>query len=299
MPLDWDDFRFVLALRRAGSLGAAARLLKCEQSTAGRRLAALEVELGVQLVTRTPEGVVLTDAGVAAAELAELMDRGVDELVRKVGGEDQRPEGVVKLATTDATAAFLMAGLVPLRELYPKLRVELVVSNTAHDLLRREADVALRLFRESSPTLIARKVGDLGWSLYATAAYIDRARVALGAEVGPDALAGQAVIGFGDAVARSPGATWLTAHSRPEDVVLRATSIAAVINAAKAGMGIAVAPCFSVRDTSLVRLTPAVVAHSEAFLVIPPDQRDVARVRIVMDAVTSLFEQERVMLSGN
>jgi len=57
VALDWDDFRFVLALRRAGSLGGAARLLKCEQSTAGRRLGALEAELGLQLVTRTPEGV--------------------------------------------------------------------------------------------------------------------------------------------------------------------------------------------------------------------------------------------------
>ena len=295
MPVNWDDLRFVLALRQAGSLGAAARLLKVEQSTAGRRLAALEAGLGAQLVTRTPEGVTLNPAGQLAAELADTIARGVEELERRVGGEDLRPEGVVRVATTDATAAFLMSGLVPLRDAHPKIRIELVVGNGTHDLLRREADLALRMFRETSPSLVTRKLGDLGWSLYASADYVARSKCALPLTD----LAGHATIAFSDELSRAPGGTWLAAHCRPEDVALRAGSIAAVINAARNGLGVAVVPCFAVHGIpALVRLTPEVVASGEAFLVTPPHHRETVRVRIVMDAMIALFQAERAMLAG-
>src|SRR5689334_9364591 len=91
VSLDWDDLRFVLALRRAGSLGAAARALKVEQSTASRRLSALEAALGAQLVVRTPEGVALNEAGLLVAGLAEEVDRGIADMTRRIGGEDSRP----------------------------------------------------------------------------------------------------------------------------------------------------------------------------------------------------------------
>ena len=123
VTLNWDDLRFLLALRREGSLGAAARLLKVEPSTASRRLSALEAALGVQLAARTPEGLVLNDAGLLASDLAATIDRGVEELVGRIGGEDQRPEGTVRLATTEAMATFLMRGLVSLREAHPKIQV--------------------------------------------------------------------------------------------------------------------------------------------------------------------------------
>jgi DNA-binding transcriptional LysR family regulator len=299
VPVHWDDFRFVLALRRAGSLGAAARLLKVEQSTASRRLAALEAELGVQLVTRTPEGVTLNAAGTLAADLAETMDHGIEDLVRRVGGEDLRPEGVVRVATTDATAGFLMSGLVPLRDAYPKIRIELLVGNGSHDLLRREADIAVRMFRETSPTLVARKLGDLGWSLFASPDYVARANLSLPLMPCAAALDGHAIIGFNEELARSPGGAWLAANSQPDQVVLRAGTVASVVNAVKNGLGIAVAPCFAVHAMpSVVRLTPDIVASGEAFLVTPPHHGDTARVRIVKDAIIALFTAEHAVLAG-
>src|SRR6185436_5576182 len=78
MSLNWDDLRFVLALHRAGSLGAAARLLKVEQSTVSRRLSSLEAAVGTALVARTPEGVVLSDAGSLVASMAAGFDAGVE-----------------------------------------------------------------------------------------------------------------------------------------------------------------------------------------------------------------------------
>jgi DNA-binding transcriptional LysR family regulator len=299
VSLDWDDLRFVLALRRAGSLGAAARLLKVEQSTASRRLSALEAALGAQLVARTPEGVALNEAGLLVAAVAEGFDAGIEDLTKRIGGEDRRPEGIVRLATTESMATFLMAGLGPLRQEHPKILVQLVVGSAALDLIRREADLAVRLFREKNPSLVTRKIGDLGWSLYASRAYVDRTGITLGADLAACALAGQPVIGYAGPTARAPGAVWLAEHSRPEDVVLTGESVPSVLNAVKAGLGISALPCFAAHcEPSLVRLTPSLIARGEAFLAIPPDHRETVRVRLVMDAVTALFEREREMLEG-
>jgi DNA-binding transcriptional LysR family regulator len=295
--INWDDLRFVLALRRAGSLGAAARLLKVESSTVSRRLSSIEEALGVQLAAQLPGGLQLNEAGNTVADLAEGIDGRIDELTRRIGGEDQRPEGLVRLATTESMARFLMAGLVPLRQAHPKIQVQLVVSSAALDLMRREADVALRLFREKTGTLVARKIGDVGWSIYASRAYVERMGLAVGADIAD--LTGQPVIGYAGAAARSAGGLWLAAHSRSEDIVLTGESVPSVLNAVRAGLGVSVLPCFAAHgDPTLARLTPAVIARAEAFLVIPPDHRNTVRVRLVMDALTALFERERTMLDG-
>jgi DNA-binding transcriptional LysR family regulator len=299
VSLNWDDLRFVLALRRAGSLGAAARSLKVESSTVSRRLSSIEDALGVQLAARLPDGLQLNEPGNTVADLAEGIDGRIDELTRRIGGEDQRPEGLVRLSTTESMATFLMAGLVPLRQTHPKIQVQLVVSNAALDLMRREADVALRLFREKTGTLVARKIGDVGWSLFASRAYVERTGLAFGADIADGALTGQPIIGYAGAAARSAGGLWLAAHTRPEDVVLTCESVLSVLNAVRAGLGVSVLPCFAAHgDATLARLTPAIIARAEAFLVIPPDHRNTVRVRLVMDALGTLFERERTMLDG-
>ena len=94
--------------------------------------------------------------------------------MRRIGGEDQRPEGLVRLSTTESFTPFLMGGLVPLRQEHPKIQVQLVVSSAALDLVRRDADVALRLFRETNPALVTRKIGEVGWSVYASRGYLER-----------------------------------------------------------------------------------------------------------------------------
>jgi DNA-binding transcriptional LysR family regulator len=299
MGLNWDDLRFLLALRQAGSLGAAARLLKVEQSTASRRLSALEAALGGKLVVRTPEGLKFNATGELVADLAETMQTGIQALERRIGGEDQKPEGLVRLSATESVATFIMQGLLPLRAEHPKIQIELVVASAALDLMRREADLAIRMFRESAPSLVTRKLGDVGWSIYASSDWLERNRLALPLELSGRPLKGHPVIGFRGSVARSPGAVWLGEHCSPEDIVLTADSVYSALNAARAGLGISVLPCFAVHgDSKLLRLSPAVVARTEAFLVIPPDHRETVRVRLVMDAVQALFAREREVLEG-
>jgi DNA-binding transcriptional LysR family regulator len=205
----------------------------------------------------------------------------------------------VRLATTESMATFLMAGLVPLRQEHPKIHVQLVVGSAALDLVRREADLAVRLFREKNPSLVTKKIGDLGWSLYASRAFVERTGLVIGADGPTGALAGHPVIGYAGPTSRAPGARWLAEQTRSEDVVLTCESVPSVLNAVKAGLGLSALPCFAAHcEPALLRLTPALIAHGEAFLAIPPDHRETVRVRLVMDAVTALFERERKMLAG-
>lgn len=291
--MNWDDLRFVLALHRHGSVSAAARALKVDPSTIGRRIAALEGELGAQLVVRQTDGMKLTEAGREAAAAAESIDARLGELAGKVGGAAEQPRGRVRVSVTDGFAPFLYGGLTALREDYPDIVVDLVVSSHAVDLARGEADVALRVFRETRGDLVARKVCDIGWSLYAAPSYLERRP----APADPEDLRGHDLVGYADAAARSPGSRWLDAHAAGASIVLRGSSTVAVVHAVKAGMGLAILPCFTA-DPSLVRLTPRVLATSEAFLVTTEDAKGAARVRIVVEALAAMFAKHRARLAG-
>ena len=291
--LNWDDLRYVLALHRHGSVGAAARALKVDPSTIGRRIAALEGELGAQLVVRQPDGMKLTDAGQKAVLAAEAVNAHVAELASAVGGAAEQPRGHVRVTATDGFATLLYGGLAALREEYPEIIVDLVVSSTAVDLARGEADIAIRAFRETRGDLVTRKVCDAGWSLYASDAYLARKPLA----EDPCDMRGHDVIGFADVAQRTPGARWLEENAACASVVFRATSTTAAMNAARASMGIAVVPCFTA-DPSVRRLTPRVIATSEVFLVTTSDSKSAARVRIVRDALATLFVKDKAMLAG-
>jgi DNA-binding transcriptional LysR family regulator len=291
--VNWDDLRFVLAIHRHGSVAAAARALKVDPSTIGRRIAALEGELGAQLVVRHPDGMKFTDAGHKAVVAAEAVDASIAELACAVGGAAEQPRGHVRVSATDGFATLLYGGLAALREDYPEIIVDLVVSSTAVDLARGEADIAIRAFRETRGDLVARKVCDVGWSLYASTAYLARKPPA----EDPCDLRGHDVIGFADVAQRTPGARWMEENARGASIVFRATSTTAAMNAARAGMGIAIVPCFTA-DPSVMRITPRVVASSEVFLVTTAESKAVARVRIVCNALANLFATDKATLAG-
>jgi DNA-binding transcriptional LysR family regulator len=207
--VNWDDLRFVLALHRHGSVGAASRALKVDPSTIGRRIAALEGELGAQLVVRQPDGMKLTNAGREVVDAAEQVDARLAQLASRVGGAAEQPRGHVRVSVTDAFTTLLYSGLALLREDYPEIIVDLLVTSATADLARGEADIAIRAFRETRGDLVVRKVADVGWSLYAAPSYLARKPAAKN----PCDLRGHSVIGFSDSASRTPGARWLEEHS--------------------------------------------------------------------------------------
>jgi DNA-binding transcriptional LysR family regulator len=262
--MDWNDLRYFLAVRRAGSLAGAARALKVEHSTVSRRLAALEEALGAKLFLRGPDGFTSTPAGDALAPHAEAMEAAAEAVSRQVSGGDERIEGTVRLTTSEVFSGFVVKRLGPLRVRNPDLVVEVLSGNQPFDLARGEADLAIRIMATSDPDLRVRKLVDCGWTMYAARGYLD----SHGAPASPEVLTGHDVVGFDETMSRVPGALWLEAHGAGARIVLRGNSIMAVLNACLAGLGVTVLFChLGDVEPTLVRVSRQVLGMRPMFLV--------------------------------
>jgi DNA-binding transcriptional LysR family regulator len=294
--LDWNDVRYFLAVCQAGTLAGAGRSLGVQHSTVARRLAAIEQALGVSLFTRTPDGMVLTEAGSEVLPLAREAGRALAAVELKVAGGDKRIDGTVRVTTSEGFSNFLIGVLSELKARYPELTVDIISVSRPLDLTRGEADIAVRLISTPQPDLIVRKIGACGWSLYAAASYLDRA----GAPAGPEKLAGHDLIGFDDAMTGSPGAVWIRQHGEGTNIVLRGASTVTILNAAMVGMGVAMLPCFlAAAETGLRRLTPAVLASQDIWLVYQSAVGRIARVRAVIDFIIEAVARESARLRGD
>ena len=294
-PVDWNDLKYLLALKRAGTLAGAARELGVDHSTVSRRLAALEEAMGSQLLRRTPEGLCFTDAGNTAAATAEAMAASASGLLDRLAGADDRAAGVVRLTCAEAFIPFLVEGSRQLQDAHPDLRVELLPSTAVFDLLRREADVALRMFRPTQAALVARMVGKLGWSLYASDAYV--ARKGPLPSVGD--LSGHDLIAYDAELKAAFGPRWLEEHAGSATVVMRCDSVRGAMLAIAQGVGIGTIPCYLAGGEPLLRrLTPEVTANAEVFLVTAPDVQELKRVRLVLEMVAAFFDRHRTLFAG-
>jgi DNA-binding transcriptional LysR family regulator len=293
--VDWNDFRYFLAIARAGSFAGAARELGVEHTTVGRRLTALETTLGTRLFVRGPEGLTITAAGRDALPLCEEIAARAQAIERRVAGEAGRVEGTVRVAVSEALSGYFIKQSSALRDRHPGLMVEVLIGNQASDLLRGEADLAVRARPVTEPDLVARKLVAAGWSMYASADYVARR----GTPPAPEMLAGHDVIAFDDSMARTPGRTWFDAHAKGCNVAMRGNSVVGVLNAALCGMGVAVIPCFlGEPEPQLRRLTPRVLEARDIHLVVHPDLARVARVRAVMDFIVELFARDAALWTG-
>lgn len=171
---DWNRARAFLATAEEGSYSAAARALSLTQPTVGRQVAALEEELEVILFERVGNVLELTDAGLELLEHVRGMNAAAQRLVLAATGQSTAIEGTVSIAASEAVSAYLLPPIVAaLRGEHPAIEIDLVASNTTSDLLRREADIAVRNYRPTDPDLFATKVRESRAWLYATPAYLD------------------------------------------------------------------------------------------------------------------------------
>jgi len=295
--LDWDDFRVFLSVARAGTLSAAARLLQVDQSTISRRLAALEETAGARLFDRTPKGYVLTVAGEAVRSRVEELESQALAVERQLLGQDSQPTGQVRLAASDSFAAwFLVPRLAPFHTRYPGIRLELVTGNQPVNLARREADISLRLSKPKEPNLIARRLGQAAWSVYASSSYLSR----YGKPSLRGRLRGQRVVGLDPELRGTVGARWLAKQGSLALVSLTCNSLLSQAAAVVAGIGLGPLPClFGDREPSLERVVPRTIGHHDLWLVVHPDLKSNARVRAVMDYLTELVVSETALISGN
>jgi DNA-binding transcriptional LysR family regulator len=173
---DWTLVRSFLAVLDAGSLSGAARALRAHQPTLSRHLAELESQLGVPLFERTGRGVNPTASARAIADAARQMHEGADRLARLLARERDATTGTVRISTSEVAACWLLPPVIAeLQAAEPGIQVELVASNALTNLLRREADIAVRMVRPAQGSLIARKLGDIAITAAAHDRYLARA----------------------------------------------------------------------------------------------------------------------------
>ena len=169
----WELYRSFLAVVREGSLSAAARSLGLTQPTIGRHVDALEQALGVALFTRSQAGLKATDGATALVPYAEAMAGAADALQRAASGEAEDDRGAVRITASEMIGTEVLPSvLATFHEAHPRIVVELVLSNRSEDLLRREADIAVRMVRPTQEALLARKAGVIHLGLHAHPRYL-------------------------------------------------------------------------------------------------------------------------------
>ena len=173
MRFDWNRARAFLVTAQEGSLSAAARALGMTQPTLGRQVSALEQELGVVLFERVGRGLELTPSGLELMDHVRAMGEAASRVSLAASGQSQTIEGDICISASEVYATYLLPPIIAkLRVKEPGINIELVASNTASDLGRREADIALRNFRPTQSELIAKKIKDVPARLYATTEYL-------------------------------------------------------------------------------------------------------------------------------
>ena len=297
---DWNELRLVLAVQRAGSLTAAAQALGIDHSTAFRRLKALEARLGVRLFERLPGGAyVPTTAGRLMAAGAERMEDEALALDRDISGRDHRLAGRLRVTCSETLAySRLTDHLAAFRATQPGIVVELVIDNRVLSLSRREADIALRPIRPKEGDLWGRKLADIAWAVYAAPAALADAS---GAARDDRDLRGCAWIGWEEAAAGIAAADWLGRTVPADAFVYRTSSLINQFMAARAGIGLALLPCY-LGDAApgLVRAWPAPIADlaGELWIVTHVDLKATARVRAFFDEVGERLARERDLFGG-
>jgi len=281
MDIGWDHWRSFLAVMDEGSLSGAARALGLTQPTLGRHVAQMEASLAAALFLRTPSGLIATDLARTLVPQARVMAAAEAALRRTASGGQGAASGTVRLAASEVVGAEVLPPLLAAFGLdHPAIAIELVLSNRNEDLLRHDADIAVRMQRPTQAALLALRLGPVPLGLYAHASYAARRGL-------PDslpALADHVLIGPDS----GSGLAGLTLGDRPLTPALftyRTDSDLAQLALLRCGLGIGICQDgVAARDPALLKVLPGLVRITlDAWLVMHEDLRASRRVRLLHD----------------
>jgi len=173
--LDWSLVQAFLAVAETGSLSAAARDLKASQPTLGRQIKQIETQLGADLFHRQPRGLSLTETGAALVEPARVMRQAMQQITLTAAGQQETLKGTVRITASTATSCYHMPAIIAdIRVQEPEIEIELVPSDDTRNLLFREADIAVRMYRPTQLDLITQHIGDIELGMFAAHSYLKR-----------------------------------------------------------------------------------------------------------------------------
>lgn len=278
---NWNDLRYLLAVKRARSLTAAARQIGVDSTTVSRRLSALQVAMGTQLYRRQPDGSLqLTSNGEAVVRRIEAMDHQVDLIAEALGADDDPCAGVVRLTSVPIVVNRLLAPQIGgLLSTHPKLEIELVPDSRDLSLTRREADLAIRLARPTTggTNVKARRIGELDFSVYAARNYSVKKTKEL------------PWITYDEAMAHLPQARWIARTTKGQTDALAGLKVhdaETALEAACAGLGKTLLPnVIANKEDRLRRLRGEETSPTpsrEVWLLAHRDQLELRRTRTVI-----------------
>jgi DNA-binding transcriptional LysR family regulator len=281
----WELYRTFLEVARDGSLSGAARKLALTQPTVGRHIDALEASLGLSLFSRSPQGLRATPAALELVSYAETMAAASAALRRTASGGAKADRGTVRVAASEMIGCEVLPPmLTSFRDSHPGITLELALSNRNEDLLRRDADIAVRMVRPRQKSLVARRIGKSPIGFYAHRNYVEK--YGLPKEIAE--LEQHCLIGFDrdDLALRSLGK--LPRPVTRDNFGFRCDSDLAQFAALKAGVGIG--GCqhnIARRHPELVPVLKAIRFELEVWVAMHEDMRSTGRVRVLFDHIAA------------
>jgi DNA-binding transcriptional LysR family regulator len=291
----WELYRSFLAVLAEGSLSAAARRLSLSQPTVGRHIEALEQGLGgLVLFTRSQQGFSPTDAALELEPHVRVMASASEAVVRTASGEAGEARGVVRITASEIVGAEVLPPLLrDFREAHPGVVVEVALANRTEDLLRREADIAVRMVQPTQGALLSQKIGSVRLGFYAHRRYVERH----GMPTTIPELLKRPLIGFDRRPTVSPSALSGKIEVTRDLFAFRADNDLACLAALRAGFGIGVCQeLLAARDPDLLPFGHDVLdINLPIWLVMHEDLKGVRRMRLMFD---HLVQGLRAYLAG-
>lgn len=283
---NWDDHRFFLAVARAASVRKAAEALRASRSTVTRRIEALERDLGVRLFERMAGGYFATPAGEELRKAAERIEAEALAARRRLSGETTAPGGVVRVSLSGPLMRYaLTPDLAAFQRAHPEIRLVILNTYAMPDLGRGDVDVALRVSNDPPEDLVGRRL----------------LRVARAAYLAADPALDPAELGWIAWSADGLSRQWIDASDHPDrPTALVVTDPYATVEAARAGMGMAMLPCFmGDQEPGLRRVPPGrLLRQDDLWALTREDLRSVARIRLFMDFIIAALLRRRALLEG-
>lgn len=282
--MNWDDYRFFLAVARGGQLSSVGRAMNVDHATVSRRIKALELELQSKLFDSSPQGYSLTAEGAELLPIAEQMEQATLQAEAALANYDKKLSGTVRIGVPDGVAAYVLSDVAKtICENYPKLKIQLIAMPQQFSLSKREVDFAITVSPPRSGRTKLRKITDYTLHLYGTKSYLEKApKITSKAD-----LSKHRGVGYVPELLHDKELDYMPLFGSEFELQLTSTSVHVQLHAILKGAGIGIVHDFMARNhTELVPVLKNEVSIQRSFwLTVHEDYAQIDRIRICMDAI--------------
>jgi DNA-binding transcriptional LysR family regulator len=290
--MNWGDLRYVLAVAKEGSAAAAARVLKVNHSTVIRRVRSFEKTQNIRIFDHLASGYRLTAKGEIFLDAARSIDATLSELGRKVAGGDTALEGDVRVTTTDGLFPLLIEDFTEFRRAYPRMTLDLSITNLQLNLDELDADIAIRPTSSPPPALVGRRVCDVAFGVYGAASWARKGEF--------PSIEETPWLGLNAPLSESGPGRWIGESITTSQVVMRCNSFPSLVALAAQGLGYCVLPCWLGDDSpALRRVLPEPLSfRNPLWLLYHADMLRARRVRACVDFLFAALKAKQRLMEG-